>query len=164
MPIYEFACPQCRVIFSFLSRRIRPERSPSCPKCGQKDLRKQISGFALLRGGQGTDDAAGEEPMPDLDNPRIGQAMAEIEREMGDLDEHNPRHMAHVMKKMKAVLPPGPLTKDLDVVIKRLEAGESPEKIEEDMGDVLGEALGGAGAGGGAGSGGYARDPELHEY
>ena len=110
------------------------------------------------------DDLSPEGAMPDLDNPRIGQAMAELEREMGDLDEQNPRHMARVMKKMQDVLPPGRLTKDLDVVIQRLEAGESPEKIEEDMGDVFGEALGGAGEGETAGGGGYTRDNELHDY
>ena len=26
MPIYEFACPKCRVIFNFLSKRVNPDR------------------------------------------------------------------------------------------------------------------------------------------
>ena len=34
MPIYEFACPRCRRIFSFLSRRVNPSHTPACPKCG----------------------------------------------------------------------------------------------------------------------------------
>ena len=34
MPIYEFACPKCRRIFSFLSKRVNPDRLPRCPKCG----------------------------------------------------------------------------------------------------------------------------------
>ena len=50
MPIYEYACPKCRVIFNFLSKRINPERSPVCPKCGNKKLFKQMSRFANLRG------------------------------------------------------------------------------------------------------------------
>ena len=45
MPIYEFACPQCRVIYNFLSKRINPDRSPTCPKCGNKKLTKQMSRF-----------------------------------------------------------------------------------------------------------------------
>jgi hypothetical protein len=36
----------------------------------------------------------------------------------------------------------GVLSKELDAAIKRLEAGEDPEKIEEDMGDVLNDFAG----------------------
>jgi len=46
--------------------------------------------------------------------------------------------------------------------IQRLEAGEDPEKIEADMGDLLEAAMGGDVGGGGAG--GYARDDTLHDY
>ena len=53
-----------------------------------------------------------------------------------------------------------------DVAIKRLEAGEDPEKIEEDMGDVLGEAMGGMDEEGmgGMGGGPYSRDEGLYDY
>ena len=49
-----------------------------------------------------------------------------------------------------------------DVAIKRLEAGEDPEKIEEDMGDVLGDFMGGPE--GGASGGGYTKDSGLYDY
>ena len=49
MPIYEFACPKCRRIFSFLSKRVNPDRLPVCPKCGNKKLSKQVSRFAMTR-------------------------------------------------------------------------------------------------------------------
>ena len=91
--------------------------------------------------------------MPDLDDPRIDRAMTEMERDMEHLDENNPKHMAHMMKKMKDLMPPGHVPKELDIAIKRLEAGEDPEKIEADMGDVLGDFMGGEE--GGAGGGGY---------
>jgi hypothetical protein len=51
----------------------------------------------------------------------------------------------------------------MDVAIKRLEAGEDPEKIEADMGDMLGGLMGGP-EGGGAGGGGYSQDPGLYDY
>ena len=51
----------------------------------------------------------------------------------------------------------------MDVAIKRLEAGEDPEKIEEDMGDVFGDMMGGE-DGGGGGGGGYTRDSGLYDY
>ena len=50
MPIYEFACPKCRKIFSFLSKRLNPDRTPVCPKCGNKKMAKQVSRFALTKG------------------------------------------------------------------------------------------------------------------
>src|SRR5215469_15586779 len=165
MPIYEFACPKCRKIFSFLSKRINPDRLPVCPKCGNKKLEKQLSRFAMTRGlaesaGQG--DSGDEGPMPDLDDPRVARAMAEMERDMEHLDENNPKHMAHMMRKMKDIMPAGTVLKELDVAIKRLEAGEDPEKIEEDMGDILGDFMGGE-EGGGSG-GGYTKDSGLYDY
>ncbi|HEY2082285.1 MAG TPA: zinc ribbon domain-containing protein [Verrucomicrobiae bacterium] len=164
MPIYEFACPKCRKIFSFLSKRMNPDRLPVCPKCGNKKLEKQLSRFAMTRGlGESTaENEAGEEgPMPDMDDPRIARAMAEMERDMAHLDENNPKHMAQMMRKMKDIMPAGTMPKELDIAIKRLEAGEDPEKIEEDMGNVLGDLMGGEGGGGG---GGYAKDSGLYDY
>ena len=165
MPIYEFACPKCRKIFSFLSKRVNPDRPPVCPKCSNKRMSKEISRFAMTRGlkeSAATTDTESCEPMPDVDDPRIERAMMEMERDMEHLDENNPRHMAHMMKKMKDIMPPGSVPKELDVAIKRLEAGEDPEKIEDDMGDVLGDLMGGPE--GGAGGGGYTKDSGLYDY
>jgi putative FmdB family regulatory protein len=165
MPIYEYACPKCRVIFSFLSKRLNPEREPVCPKCGNGEMSKQVSAFAMPRGlkESAPKSQADEGPMPDLDDPRVERAMQDLERDMEHLDENNPRHMAHMMRKMKDLMPPGAVPKELDVAIKRLEAGEDPEKIEADMGDVLGDLMGGEEEGGGAG-GGYTRDSGLYDY
>ena len=165
MPIYEFACPKCRRIYSFLSKRVAPDRLPVCPKCGYKKMSKQVSRFAMTRklveptARPGAE--PGDPPMPDLDDPRVERAMMELERDMEHLDENNPRHMAHMMKKMKDLMPPGSVPKELDVAIQRLEAGEDPEKIEADMGDVLGDFMGGGESGGAAG---YTKDSGLYDY
>lgn len=170
MPIYEFACPDCRRIFNFLSKRVNPERLPTCPKCGNKKMTKQMSRFAALSKGpepkgetEGGDEMGGG---PEMDDPRMMRAMAELERDMEHMDENNPRHMAHMMKKMKDLMPPGSVPKEMDVAIKRLEAGEDPEKIEEEMGDVFGDLMGGEDdeGGGGMGGGGYTRDSGLYDY
>jgi putative FmdB family regulatory protein len=171
MPIYEFACPKCRRIYSFLSKRVNPSHTPACPKCGNDKLTKEVSRFAMIKGAAQPDAGAapgqeeGEPPMPDFDNPRVEQAMGEMERDLEHLDENNPRHMAHMLKKMKDLMPPGTMPKEMDVAIKRLEAGEDPEKIEEDMGDVLGDFMG-EGEGGPDGGGGpsYAHDSGLYDY
>jgi putative FmdB family regulatory protein len=170
MPIYEFACPKCRVIFSFLSKRVTPEGLPVCPRCGNQKMTKEMSRFASPRGAKEPAAAppGGEAgPMPELDEPRMERVMNELERDMQHLDENNPRHMAHLMRKMKDAMPAGSMPKELDVAIKRLEAGEDPEKIEEDMGDVLGGLMGGPGEDddlGGGGGGGYTRDSGLYDY
>ena len=167
MPIYEFACPKCRVLFNFLSRRINPEHLPTCPKCGNKKMVKQMSRFAMSRGlkepAAATEGDESGEPMPDMDDPRVMRAMSELERDMEHMDENNPKHMAHMMKKMKDIMPPGTVPKELDIAIKRLEAGEDPEKIEADMGDILGDMMGEQGGPGG-GAGGYANDAGLYDY
>lgn len=104
----------------------------------------------------------GGEPMPDMDDPRVMRAMSEMERDMAHMDENNPKHMAHMMKKMKDIMPAGMMPKELDIAIKRLEAGEDPEKIEADMGDVLGDLMGGQE--GTASGGGYSHDSGLYDY
>ena len=165
MPIYEFACPRCRRIFNFLAKRVNPDRTPVCPRCGNKKMSKQVSQFALTKGLKepAAGGAPGEEPAgPDLDDPRVARAMAEMERDMEHLDENNPTHMAHLMRKMKDLMPPGSMPKEMETAIKRLEAGEDPEKIEADMGDVLGDFMGGP-AGEGGGAGGYAHDSGLYD-
>ena len=69
--------------------------------------------------------------------------------------------MAHMMKKMKDLMPPGAMPKEMDIAIKRLEAGEDPEKIEADMGDLLGDFMGGPQGGEGAA---YTKDSGLYDY
>ena len=167
MPIYEFACPKCRRIFSFLSKRMNPGHLPTCPKCGNKKLKKEVSRFAMSKGlkepaAQASGAEDGGPAMPDFDDPRVERAMMEMERDMAHLDENNPKHMAHMMRKMKDLLPPGSAPKELETAIKRLEAGEDPEKIEADMGDVLGDFMGGPEGGGSGGA--YTKDSGLYDY
>ena len=176
MPIYEFACPKCRVVFSFLSKKVNPGHSPVCPKCGHTKLDRQMSAFATPKGlaESSAKTSGGDEgpAMPDMDDPKIMRAMGEIERDMSHMDENNPRHMAMMMRKMKDILPADTLPKEMDDAIKRLEKGEDPDKVEQDMGDIFGgmmdgmedpDGMGGMGEAG-AGGGGYTRDAGLYDY
>lgn len=101
--------------------------------------------------------------MPDMDDPRVMRAMSEMERDMSQMDENNPKHMAQMMRKMKDILPAGSIPKEFEVAIKRLESGEDPEKIEADMGDVFGDLMGEEPTGS-AGGGNYSRDAGLYDY
>lgn len=104
--------------------------------------------------------------MPDLSDPRVARALSEMERDMDHLDENNPRHMAHMLRKMKEVMPGGTMPKEFDIALRRLEAGEDPEKIEADMGDLLDGAMnpGGIERKGGNRRTPFSRDPGLYDY
>ncbi len=174
MPIYEFACSKCRVIFNFLSKRVNPKGSPACPKCGDRKLTRELSRFALLKGGSARTEEGNEgdgespnEALPDLDDPKVAQAMSEMEREMEHLDESNPRHMARMLQRVKEIMPAGSVPKELESAIRRLEAGEDIEKIEAELGDVMdGVLMGNGGRSGSKKSRAprpFSHDPGLYE-
>ena len=82
MPIYEYQCQECRRVSGFLIMNLKEPFAPVCPKCGNKKMAKQMSTFAMPRGVAeaqgGADDADG---MPELDNPKVMRAMAELEQQ-----------------------------------------------------------------------------------
>ena len=88
--------------------------------------------------------------------------MREMECDMAHLDENNAKHMAHMMRKMKDLMPAGMRSKEMNDAIRRLESGEDPEKIEEDMGEVFDQFMG-PDDGGVTGGGAYTRDGGLYD-
>jgi putative FmdB family regulatory protein len=47
MPVYEYACMDCRKVVSILVRRVRDDFQPACPDCGGANLERLISRFAV---------------------------------------------------------------------------------------------------------------------
>jgi len=131
MPIYEFYCKDCHTIFNFFSRRVNTEKQPDCPRCGSL-LKRQMSTFSTI----GRAKESGEEGMPDIDEARMERMLGELAQEAGQINEDDPRQMARMMRKLteKSGLPLG---EGMEEAIARLEAGEDPEKIEQEMGDLL---------------------------
>jgi putative FmdB family regulatory protein len=131
MPIYEFYCEACNTIFNFFSRRINTEKVPVCPKCG-KALQRQMSTFAVV----GRAREENDELPPGFDESKMERAMGELMQEAENINEEDPRQMAQFMRKFteKSGLNLGD---GMEEAIARLEAGEDPEKIEEEMGDVF---------------------------
>ena len=132
MPVYEFYCSDCHTIFNFLSRRVNTDKRPDCPRCGRSQLERQVSQFAFSRG-------RNEEPvegMPDLDEARMEQAIQAMAGEMEGLDENDPRQMARFMRKLTEATGMN-LGTGMEEAMRRLESGEDPEKIEEEMGDLF---------------------------
>jgi hypothetical protein len=116
-----------------------------------------VSRFAISKGQSKPPEA--DQSMPDLDEAKMEQAMEQLAGEAEGMDEDDPRQMARMMRKLYegAGLP---VSEKMEEAVRRLEAGEDPEKIEEEMGDFLDEEdplLGGAGGAAGGGLRGLSR-------
>ena len=138
MPIYEFYCPPCHTVYSFLSRKMQIPVAVTCPKCGHRKLEKKVSRFAISKGlveGSAGDD--GPDPFANIDESKMEQLMSELapsmESEGGDED---PRQIANLMKRMFQLTGAEPTGAMLEAM-KRMEAGEDPDSIDEDIGEAI---------------------------
>jgi putative FmdB family regulatory protein len=134
MPMYEFFCPDCNTIFTFLSKSVNTEKIPSCPKCKRSALDRMISRFAVTgKAKEPSADAAG----PDLpiDEARMERAMESLAAEADHIDENNPRQAAELMRKFSN-LTGLKLGDKMEDALARLEAGEDPNALEAEMGDI----------------------------
>jgi hypothetical protein len=120
------------MIFNFFSGSVNVEKRPYCPKCKKKRLQRQMSTFSTLKNRGEDEDTA----MPDIDESKMEQAMAVLAREAEGLDENDPKQAANLMRKLSDMtglnLGPG-----MEEALARMEAGEDPEQIEAEMGDLL---------------------------
>ncbi len=156
MPIYEFLCPSCNRIFSFHSFKVDPDKVPSCPKCHTGDLRRVPSRFGVGAARK----TASEDGGDGLDDPRLEREMMKLAADLEGMDENDPRQMAAAVRKMTE-LAGEPVTPAMEEMIRRLEAGEDPERIEEDLGDAIEDEMG-DGGGGGFGGAPPTRDEGLY--
>jgi putative FmdB family regulatory protein len=133
MPIYEFFCDDCNTIFNFFSSRPNTEKRPDCPKCGKADLQKLMSTFATIGKARESD---ADDPLAGLDEAKMEQAMAGLMREAEHLNQDDPRQMAHLMRKFAATTGIS-LGGQMEEALARMEAGDDPDQIEQDMGDLM---------------------------
>jgi len=132
MPIYEFYCEDCNTIFNFFSKTINTTKKPKCPVCRTKTLSRQMSAFAF------TGKAKEDGDIDDLpfDEAKMEKAMNMLAGEAENINEDDPRQAANLMRKLTDMtgmeLGPG-----MQEALKRMEAGEDPDAIEAEMGDLL---------------------------
>ncbi|NLX95371.1 MAG: zinc ribbon domain-containing protein [Rhodopirellula sp.] len=135
MPIYEFYCGDCHTIYNFFARRADTTRRPACPRCGRKQLeRRPPSRFSISKGATASDE--GDDLPADFDEAKMEQLLGEMGGDGGEIDEDNPRQMAQMMRKLSEATGMN-LGQNMEEAIRRMEAGEDPEKIEQEMGDLL---------------------------
>ncbi len=132
MPIYEFYCDTCNVIFNFLSSRVDTSTKPDCPRCGKKEISRQISTFATI----GNAEEGGNDPMAGVDESKMEDAFTSLMSEAEGMNEEDPKQMATLMRKFteKAGVQLGDT---MEEAISRMEKGEDPDLIEKEMGNNL---------------------------
>lgn len=162
MPIYEFYCERCHTIFNFFSPGVNTTKTPRCPRCEKTTLKRQMSRFAMVKqvGDAGAAGAADEAAAGGPDEARMERAMESFAREAETMNEDDPRAAAQMMRRFSemAGMPIGP---GMEEALRRIEAGEDPDAVESEMGDLLeGEdPFGGPGEAGGADIGSGKRAP-----
>ncbi|NVM57583.1 MAG: zinc ribbon domain-containing protein [Desulfobacterales bacterium] len=134
MPIYEFYCEDCNTIFNFFSRSVNTTKRPVCPGCKQKKLKRQMSTFARLTGAK---EEGNLDDLP-INEAKMEKAMNLLAREADGINEDDPRQAVNLMRKFSDVAGVG-LGPGMQEALKRMEAGEDPEQIEAEMGDLIEE-------------------------
>lgn len=122
MPSYDYRCRDCgkRAVI-YQSYQDYGEVPVECPHCGSEDLHRLIGRVRIAK--------SEDSRLEDLSDPSS----------WGDFDENDPRSMAKMMRKMGQELGED-MPAEFDEVVDRLEAGEDPEQIEQDLPDLGGEA------------------------
>lgn len=140
MPIYEYYSPDTNKIYSFFAKSSRfKDIIPACPDGSAHKMQKIVSNFAFI----GSTDKAENQNAPgggDLDDPKMMQAMAEMEKAISGMDEDNPdpKQMGQLMRKM-AEMTGEKMDSGMEEMIAKLEEGKDPEELEAEMGDLLGD-------------------------
>jgi putative FmdB family regulatory protein len=133
VPIYEFYCSNCHTLYNFFSASIDTEARPDCPRCDQRRLERRPARFATLKH-QGQEPP---DPFANLDEDRLTGVLESMMGEFSELeDNEDPRRMAALFRRFGEAsgLQLGPRMEEM---MSRLEAGEDPDLLEQEIGDEL---------------------------
>jgi hypothetical protein len=97
-------------------------------------LDKKVSRFAISKGL--SEPSADSDPFENVDESQMERLMEEMAPHMDGDGPEDPRQMAHFMKKMFEMTGAEPNAAMMEAM-RRMEAGEDPDKIDEEMGDAL---------------------------
>ncbi len=92
-----------------------------------------MSRFAVI--GKAKEEDA-DDPMAGLDESKMEQAFEGLMQEAEGMNEEDPRQMAQLMRKFtdKTGISMGA---QMEEALSRMESGEDPDQIEQEMGDLL---------------------------
>jgi len=92
-----------------------------------------MSIFSISKGLKQEDE---DNPFAGIDEDKLERAMMQLASEAEGIDEDDPKQAARLMKKLfdATGLEMG---SGMQEALRRMEAGEDPDKIEEELGDIL---------------------------
>jgi len=93
-----------------------------------------MSSFAVIRGVKEDHD----DGLPDIDESKLEKAMTALASEAESINEDDPKQAAQLMRKLTHMTGLE-LGGGMEEALRRMEAGEDPEQIEAEMGDLLEE-------------------------
>jgi len=145
VPIFEFLCHACNRIYSFLSLSVSPTRRPTCPRCGATNLTRVPSSFAVPKRATAAPakPSAAEEGGDDIAAERMEREMMQMVEGLDERDAENPRVMGRMMRRL-AEASGEAVTPTMEEMLRRMEAGEDPESLEDELGPQLEAEMGGA--------------------
>jgi len=117
MPFYEYRCLDCRKRFQVFLTYVEYGTHPvQCTHCGSANVQRKIGRVRVAR--------SVESRLENMSDPSQLEGL-----------EEDPRALGQMMRKMSAEvgeeMPP-----EFDDVVDRLEAGQSPEEIEQALPDL----------------------------
>ncbi|MCB0185157.1 MAG: zinc ribbon domain-containing protein [Caldilineaceae bacterium] len=127
MPIYEYVCLDCRKRVNVFFRTFSDSGTGEahCPTCSGTKLHRLVSRVAVMK--------SEESRMENLADPSL----------LSGLESEDPRALANFMRRMSDETGE-PLDAEMTEVLNRLDAGESPEAIEQSLPDMA-DTSGGSG-------------------
>lgn len=129
MPIYEFYCPDCHVIYNFLSRGVDTSSQPPCPRCEREKLERQVSLFSAIGNAE---ESNFDDDTPNVDPDCLEKALAQMAEKAEGLDENDPRSGAKMMRELAREMG-GELSPSMEEAVRLMEAGEDPSVIDAQM-------------------------------
>ena len=93
-----------------------------------------MSSFAVLRGAKEDQD----DGLPNIDESKLEKAMTALASEAERINEDDPKQAAQLMRKLTHMTGLE-LGSGMEEALRRMEAGEDPEQIEAEMGNLLEE-------------------------
>jgi hypothetical protein len=151
MPIYEYYCPDNNTIYQFFAKTLAQGKlTPKCPDNPKFRMQKAVSSFAVKTGGKKSGEAEAKAGMPGdasaggdpAEDARMEAAMNAMEGEFSTVDENDPRAMGRMMRRM-AELTGEKIDGEMEEVVRKLEEGADPDKLEEQLGGAFPEEGGG---------------------
>jgi len=94
-----------------------------------------VSRFAYTGKSKGDSESDNEMPDFNIDESKIEHAMESLASEAESINEDDPRQAANIMRKLSSMT--GLKMGDkMEEALSRMEAGEDPDVIEQQMGDI----------------------------